>query len=250
MIRKLASMLCCIVVAVCATPSLAQDRDMDLGPHLEVGSHIPTPAETLEEKQVRQMQKRVGDCIFARDEDLAIAYLRASDFVQVDWTALGHDFQYVSDELDFGRCLGRAMRGGQFRVQMRYDTSVLRFMLSEEAYLDRHDAAPDHPGDRELVTDARYFTSLVGSGTARIVARFGDCVVARAPGEADRLLRTVPSTDREWDAILAMESALIDCQRIGQEIEMTPRTIRAVVSDALWALSEFILSGDDSREEA
>ena len=229
---------------VLATPANAQrqlDEDYELDPLVSTGSHIPIEVETLEQGEARRMQKDVGRCVYARNEDLSVQYLRKSNFFQIDYDGFGHQSDEIPELFDMSHCLSRAMRNNQRRTLMRFDMSILRTMLAEEAYLDRHNRpiAATELGEKSL--NSRYLVPQYSSVGVNMVADYADCMVFHAPAQTDYLLRTHPASSNETEAIDALQSTMRQCGLQNGQIELSPTTIRALVADGLWSRSENVL---------
>lgn len=218
-----------------------------IAPVTPTGSHLAREPEAVELQTVRRMQKVLGDCIYANEAEAADHFLASSDPVNVDYARLGYGVPEMAEELDLDRCLGRAMRIGQQRVEMRTNPGIVRSLLAEEAYLERHDEFPSAASLASGLVARRYFVSGQGEALARARATLADCIVVNAPAQADALIRSAPGTERERAAALALDDALSACMANWQPSTVTVGDLRAVVADGLWVAAIHAASPNAER---
>ncbi len=67
------------------------------------------------------------------------------------------------------------------------------------------------------------------------MADFADCITFADVTGADALLRTGPATNDEGAAVRKLMPALSACVVAGQNLALTPSSIRSVVADGMWS---------------
>ena len=130
----------------------------------------------------------------------------------------------------------------------------LRAMLTEAAYLARFPDAQPAGMAPDMTAAApdwnvgrKYFSEGENLGKARFFGDFSDCIVAKDPVGADRLLRTEMESAEEREAAMAMVDALGACLVAGNEITLQPENIRSFAADGLW--QRYIVAYADSGDE-
>lgn len=203
-----------------------------LKPETQTGSMIPVQPHALDEKRAGDVRKHFAQCVYRAAKPKVLVMLEHSDPVWVDLQAAG--IKDVNAELGMNRCLGDQVAIDQSALSLKFPPPALRDLMAEEAYLARHPVAPS------LAADAAPIASFViptdtQPATAAALTDFTDCTVRRDPAGADALLRTMPGSDREHDAAVALAPALGQCLTAGQKVNLKPAGIRALIAYAMWS---------------
>ena len=230
------------LLSIVAFPATAQEsdaereRDRFLRPEAPLGSRFKQEPETASVADARQMQKRVAKCVYYGNKDEFNSLLANSDFGRIDFSALDFEAEDFFDEIDFGRCLGRAMKQSQYKiyVSMRYDT--LRNLVAEEAYLYANKDAPVREDGAPTLIAARFANQNGGPGSA-VLAEVSDCISYRNPRAAHELLETTPGTSGEQDALETLYPTLLTCLETEQAPDLDTTMVRLMVADGMWARS-------------
>ncbi|MBX7502819.1 hypothetical protein K3181_15365 [Qipengyuania sp. YG27] len=132
-------------------------------------------------------------------------------------------------------------RGTAIESTLSFNTRALRYMMAEAAYLYRFPDAPPAGMSPDSQATApnwnvsrRYVSTGENLGKARFFGDFADCIVAKDPRGADRLVRSEIRSSEERAAAMGMVDALGDCLVAGHELELTPANIRSFAADGLW----------------
>ena len=232
--------------ALVATPNAAQEHDSEidrerdrfLRPEAPIGTRFKQEPQTASVSDARQMQKRLAKCVYYANKDDANALLVNSDFDRIDFDAIDTDADELFDKLDFGRCLGRAMKQSQYKVYatMRYDT--LRNLLAEEAYLYQNKQAPTRESDAPTLVEAR-FEDKTASPRTRVLAEVSDCISYRNPQGAHEFLDTTPGTSGETKAYEKIYGALLTCLETDEAPDLDTTMVRMMIADGMWARSNY-----------
>ncbi len=187
--------LTAVMALVVAAPTFAQDtqddferdRDRFLRPDIQTGSRFRQEPETASQSDARQMQKRLAKCVYYGEREMLDDLLVNSDFERIDFDEIAVEADKFFDEIDFGRCLGRAMKGSQYKVYASMRYSTLRNLVAEEAYLYANKSAPVRDPAAPTIIAQRY---AVKSGNPRTgaLAEVADCISYRDAATAHDLL--------------------------------------------------------------
>lgn len=243
--RTRAALLGAVVAGLfVSAPVFAQDEDWErerdrfLRPESQVGTRFKQSPETAEESDARQMQKRIAKCVFYRNKDDVRALLVNSDFDRIDFDAIESDPDTLFDDLDFGDCLGRAMKHSQYKIYATMRYSTLRNLLAEEAYLkDNDEASKLSEGAPKVLTSRFAFEN--GGPRAEVLAELSDCITYRNLPAADAVLRERPGTDDELEALDALGTTLVTCLDTEDPPEFSASMVRQLIADGLWARSHY-----------
>lgn len=221
-----------IAFGLVAAVMIAAPAQAQLKPEIQTGSMIPVKPQTLDEKRAGDVRKHFAQCVYRGATPKVLALLDHSDPAWIDLQAAG--IKNVNIELGMGRCLGAQVGIDQAALSLRFSPPVLRDLMAEEAYLARNPVAPSLPVEAVPIapfvipTDTRPMT-------AAALTDFTDCAVRHDPAGADALLRTMPGSDREHDAAVALAPALGQCLTAGQKANLKPAGIRALIAYAMWS---------------
>lgn len=217
----------------------------------DTGSRIAKDAQEMQKTKVRVLMKDVARCVYVKHPDLVLRLLQSSDAGAVDFDRLGFKEGDFLKRFSLSTCLSRSMDRGMSLAQLRLNATVLRSALAEEAYLSARRRTPGiiPEGQPETLLN-RYFTSSDNSANSRAFGAFTDCVVYKAPQEADAVLRTQPGSQQEKGAVRALIPALSSCIVKDQEMTLTESGIRTIVADGLWSRNHYGAMADGETTAA
>ncbi len=202
-----------------------------LKPETLTGSRIAVDPKAVEQKAAGIVRKNFARCVYARSAKPVTALLNNSDISAVSVEAAG--IKNIVKELGLDDCLSREVGYNQNALGMKFSPIFFRDLMAEEAYLAANKNVPVLP---QPVPPAPYKFVTTGNGlkVAMGLAEFADCVVVTDIANADALVRTMPASDDEKAIARAMAPALGECLTEGQQVSLTPATIRALTAYALW----------------
>jgi hypothetical protein len=151
----------------------------------------------------------------------------------IDFKAIGQDPETWFDDIDVDQCMGRAMKYGQYKLEMRMPYATLRNLLAEEVYLNDHQQALELGSGAQQSIPERDFQRLGMRNAA--MGKLADCISFNGPSQAHDLLRSRPGTKDEAAAFAALAPTLGQCLQSKGEVEIQPSLVRQVVADGLWA---------------
>ena len=225
-----------------AIPAIAQDadweskRDRFLRPESSLGTRFKQAPETASESDSRQMQQRLAKCVYFDSRDDLDTLLANSDFERIDFSATAFEPGEFFDDIDFSRCIGRAMKASHYKMMVSMSYSTLRNLLVEEAYNYANDNAPVRAeGAPMLVADR--FAYISGGPRARVMAEVSDCISYRRPDLAHNLLKARPGTSKETEALEALYPTLLTCLETDDAGNLSTSLVRWMVADGMWARS-------------
>ena len=242
MIGRLAliPLLALSVAAVAQDTAEESERKMDrfMAPVSEIGTRFKRAPETAGQAESRDMQKRIAKCVFYRNKDDVRALLAKSDFDWIDFDALGRDAGTFYDEIDFGDCIGSAMKHSTYRMAVRMPYGTLRNLLAEEAYLKDYKQAPTISADSATVIEDRYaFTD--GGPRAQSLALVADCLTYRDMAGVHAVLDTRPGSKGEGEAIDALGPTIMVCLEADEMPDIDTSMLRQVIADGAWARAHY-----------
>ena len=233
-----------LAAAVLATPAQSQDtdwereRDRFMRPERPIGSNIPQLPQTADEKESRQMQKRIARCIYTSNRKGIDTLLANSDFHEIEFESTPYKSEEFFDQIGFGRCLTRAMKLSQSKVFATMYYSTLRNLLAEEAYLVANKDAPARHADAPTIISAR-FTNIDGGPHQKTLANVSDCVTYRNAGASHAFLETKPGTGDEDEAFAALVPSLMNCFGADELPTVNMSLVRMMIADGMWARSHY-----------
>jgi hypothetical protein len=224
-----------LALALVAAGLLCAPLSAQLEPETPTGSRVKRAPTKVANRDARLIQKEVARCIINHVRTKAEAFLAHSDSASVDYVGAGFGAKKATDVLWLSECLGEAATLDMNAVSMRIPTPLLRNLLAEELDLAGNSKPIAIPqGGQESV--ARLFVTAESQrGAALAVADFADCITFADPAGADALLRTGPATADESGAVRKLMPALSACVVAGQNLALTPGSIRSVVADGMWS---------------
>ena len=230
-----------IGVSLCV-PAMAQDddwekkRDRFLRPESVVGTRFKQEPETASETDSRQMQQRLAKCVYYDSMEELDTLLANSDFERIDFSATAFEPGEFFDDIDFSRCIGRAMKSSHYKMMVSMNYSTLRNLLVEEAYNHANKRAPvREEGAPLLVADRFAYTR--GGPRAQVMAEVSDCISYRRPDLAHEFLDARPGTSKETEALEALYPTLLTCLETDDAGNLSTSMVRRMVADGMWARS-------------
>lgn len=236
------ALLAIMLGAGLAVPAVAQDRDIErerdrfLRPQTVVGSNLKQEPETASEADAREMQKRLAKCIYYGNRKELDTLLANSDFDRIDFSATEYDSENFFDEIDFSRCLGRAMKHSQYKVYATMRYSTLRNLLAEEAYLYQNKDAPVREEGAPTLIEAR-FANVRRNPRSQVLAEVADCISYRDTAGAHAFLETTPGSGKETDALENLYPTLLTCMETDKAPDLSRSLVRQMVADGMWSRS-------------
>lgn len=189
----------------------------------------------VEQAAAAEVRQRFAACVYDRRRKVVDRILATSDTLNVDYEAAGIRRERLSASLGLDKCLDQATSVTDTDLRMSVHFPFLRAMLLEQSYRAHNPAGPAWIRSPAVAPVRRFVSSGDELAKAQAVATFVDCVVGRAPREADALLRTPGSSAAERAAIGRLVPHLGPCIIEGQEVQLNPAQLRAMIADGLWA---------------
>ena len=206
----------------------------------QVGSRIarqPRDAGNYHTGQFRDALKR---CYYATYTSAADKFLAASDPATEAYPADTIDTRTFRDTR-WSKYCNHGLNPTIFKRQMSMSPSSFRYMMLEAAYLDKFptglptDAAPvTAEASAPWGVSRRYVSSGDDASKALFAGDFADCIAARDPSGADRILRTSYASKEEREAAEALVPTLGACLVDGSELPLSPVNIRSFAADGMW----------------
>jgi hypothetical protein len=202
-----------------------------------IGSHTRRPPEgtAVEKDDAAAIRQTFATCIYKQRQAAVERLLATSDTLNVDFNAAGIRPRQLSSALDMDKCLGRAESETGDDLTMTVKFASLRAMLIEQSYRNHNPAGANWVRNPAVVPARRFVSEGDDLVNAQGIASFADCVVVRAPREADALIRTPAGTPAETAAVTPLVPHLGPCIPQGVQIVMNAGQLRAVLADGLWA---------------
>lgn len=233
-----------IVGLALAAPAIAQDSDADrkrdrfLAPTAQIGSRFVRAAETAQESDARDRQKRLAKCVFYGRKDQVRELLANSDFDQIDFAATRFTGDDLFDQLNFSPCLGQAMKNSTYKLWVSMPYSTLRNLLAEEAYLYDNKVAPTLAAGAPTLIKSR-FALTKGGPRAAVMAEVADCITYRDAAGAHAFLKETPGTKGEGEALEALGPTLLTCLQADEPPKLSTSMVRQMIADGMWARSHY-----------
>jgi len=228
-----------LLIGMCA-PAMAQDNvDRMMEPEIQTGTRFKQAPETAQEKEARDLQKRVARCVTYRNKKQVRQLLINSDYDRIRFEEAGIEPATMFDDLDVGDCLGRAMKHSTYRIHMRMPLGTLRNLLTEEVYLMDNKKPMQLASDAPKYLEVREAERRLGP-RAGVLAELADCVTHTDIAAADELLRNRPGSEGESEALEALYPAFAQCGlETSEDSNLDKSMIRSVLADGLWARSYY-----------
>jgi hypothetical protein len=233
--KKLLSGVAAVSVCVLAAPVSAQ-----MSGEQQVGSRFEREAEQTDDRYARAFRTAFRHCYYKNFPDRAEAFLAQTDAYSEDIPKGTVDRLSLRANKWSAGCQYDT-RATVLKSQMSFNTRALRYMMAEGSYIFHYPDAPPAgmmpdttASAPDWNVDRNYVSTGEDLGKAHFFGDFADCIVAKDPVGADRLLRTELQSTKERAAAMAMVDALGACLVAGNELELTPENIRSFAADGLW----------------
>ncbi|HZV58618.1 MAG TPA: hypothetical protein VFF89_13200 [Sphingobium sp.] len=241
---QLAAALACVALLLPA-PVLAQRNDNDftpLGSRIKRDRQFPLSLPTrfsrdqtnaVNRARSKTMMHQFSNCVYKRSKDDALDLLDKTDFGFVAFEQIKLSTDRALKIYGFSDCLSRVASANNSGVALRFNASALRQWLVQEAYFDHYADGPGwvKPGN---VVKARSYVLSAENPAVHGAMDFADCTVAADPYSADFFFRTPAGAADEKKALQGLMPVLGPCLPAGQQIEVTPQTLRIWLGEALW----------------
>jgi len=192
--------------------------------------------EPLPKEKFAELRGQLGACIVARNNAMAKKYLENSDSLTVDYKAMDVDPKRAMFMFRMDACTKYNVP--QMAQPVFMTPGALRNLLLEATYLEQVKSKPQVALDENgqpIAAPARRFASTDGNlAPAAAFAAIADCAVAKDAGLADAVLRTGAGLPEERAAAVALAPVIGECVPAGQNVELTPTSIRALAAEGLW----------------
>lgn len=206
----------------------------------QVGSRFERQAEETGDRYAKAFMTAFRHCYYKNFPERSEAFLTETDAYSEGIPAGTVDRHTLRANKWSAGCQFDT-RATVFKSQMSFDTRALRYMLAEGSYLFNFpdappaDIAPDSTASAPDWNVGRVYVSTGENlGKARFFGDFADCIAAKDPVGADRLLRSEIQSPEERAAAMGMIDALGNCLVAGNELELTPENIRSFAADGMW----------------
>ncbi len=235
------------MVAGVAMPSAvqAQSNDNDYTPlnsRIRRDRQFPTaPLHFVDPAQLgaatrdrgQSMEDQFARCIYDRSNEKALDLLARTDFGFNRFDQIGLANNEVMDRYPIQTCLRRVTRSHQTGARLRYTPASMREWYLQEAYLDAYPDGATWAVAGNVIGERSYPLSA-NNPAVRSVMDFSDCVVAQSPSAADLFFRTAPGSELESQAISNIVPLLSACIPDGQQLDISPQTLRLWIGESLW----------------
>ncbi len=251
------------MVAGVAMPSavFAQGNDNDYTPlnsRIRRDRQFPTePLHFVDPAQLgaatrdrgRSMEDQFSRCIFERSNEKAFDLIERTDFGFNRFDQIGLDGGEVMDRYPIQTCLGRVTRSHNTGARLMYTPAAMRQWYIQAAYLDAYPDGPTWAVAGNVVPDRGYPLSA-NNPAVHTAMDFADCVVAQSPNATDFFYRTAPGSELEDHAISAVVPLLGACLPQGQQLDISPQTLRVWLGEGLWhaANNNFPATAENPQE--
>jgi hypothetical protein len=229
--------LALVFTALASVPTAVQAQTFG---EQQVGSRFERPAEQADDRYARAFKEAFKHCYYRNYPERAESFLRQTDAYSVGIPKGTIDRLSLRPNKWSARCQFD-QRATVIESRLSFDTRALRYMMAEGAYLYHYgDAAPAGMAPDTAAAsptwnvDRHYVSTGEDLGKARFFGDFADCIVAKDPVSADRLVRTEIQSPEERQAAMQLVDALGACLIAGHEFELTPTNIRNFAADGLW----------------
>ncbi len=237
--RRFAIMMA--AASLLAAPLSAQrDFDPERVDRSAVGSRFKISEVSVDQAKMRVFQKRIAKCSALGNRKNARELLAKSDPVTIDYDELSKDYSEFLEELDIGRCIGRAMPASARMMRVNFSGKTMRNLMAEEIYLfDNKQPLVIGAEEPEMLPN-RYYAGGGEYMMAKIPAELSDCIVYRASADAHAFLKTTPASKKELAAAEELYPVVSDClPGEDSEVSFTLAQLRAYVADGLWSRSHY-----------
>ena len=223
-----------------SAPAAAQDSEpFEVPGEQQVGTRFLQEPETVEQGRARDMQKRIAHCAYRKNRAEIAKLLAHSNFYQIDYAAIGMDSKKMWEDFGMGQCLGRVMRGDEFKMYMSYNDSTIRNLFAEEAYLRDGNGPLTIAADAPERLSQRYGADKFHPQIA-VMSNLADCIVHKDAANAHALLASDPGSDAEKSVVATLSPTIVACMKSKKdEVSVSNSLIRQLVADGLWSRSYY-----------
>ena len=195
----------------------------------------PQKVKPLSQDELAEARAKLGECLYKHNQAMAGKMFDHSDSLMVDYKGMG-----VANPM-FAFDLQACMKYNVPQMMGMVFTAPngLRQLMLEQAYLQHFQSAPkpllDAKGEPALAPPHSFASTGDKLPGAVAFAQIADCTAATGYEQADKLLRTPFGTPAEREAAIALaQSTLGSCIPEGQNISLTPASIRSIAAEGMW----------------
>lgn len=196
----------------------------------------PTRINKVSKKRSRAMIGLFSRCLYRRSNEGSLAFLAKTDFGFRNFEQIGEENDRAFRSYGFKSCLTKVARAQNSSVVLRWSAEGLRQWLVEAAYFAQFSDGADWVKPGNVVAARTYPLSERYPGV-HVAMDFADCVVAGDPFTADFFYRTPAGSDDEKEALSEIMPSLGPCITEGQQMDITPFSLRIWLGEALWHAS-------------
>lgn len=222
------------ITATCALCLVSAPAHAQLAPQTPTGSRIQVNPQKVDPVAAGRIRKQFGQCVYRNNLVKVERILNNSDPQTIDYRAAQISQPKLAEALGLDDCLTDQIAANQSALSVSLKSEALRGLFLEEAYLAKFSkAAPQFEGRVETIS-RNYVSSGDDLRKARAFGTYSDCLIVKNPSGADAMLRTMPGSKDEVAAARALAPTLGACLVQGQQLAMTPFSIRTFAADGLW----------------
>jgi hypothetical protein len=199
-------------------------------------------AKALSKEESADLRAKLGACLVDKSKDGVNKLFEHSDSLGTDFAGMGVQPQMLMFSFRMDQC--QKFNNPQVTGPLFLKPGAIRNLFMEQAYLAKNQAAPkpllNEKGEPALAP-ARIFASkgdLLPQAVA--YAQLADCTAANGSELADKVLRTPAGLPAEREAAVALAPVIGQCIAQGQNIALTPDTIRALAAEGMWQRYVFV----------
>lgn len=220
--------------------TIAAPISAQMGGEQQVGSRFEREPEQADDRYAKAFKTAFRHCYYKNFPERTESFLSQTDAYSEDIPTGTIDRLSLRPNKWSAGCQFDT-RATVFKSQMSFNTRALRYMMAEASYIFHFPDSP--PAGMMPDTEAsapnwnvtrNYVSTGDDLGKARFFGDFADCIVAKDPVGADRLLRTEIGSTQERAAAMELVDALGACLVAGHELELKPENIRSFAADGLW----------------
>lgn len=196
----------------------------------------PAKVEPLTKEKFAELRQALGACIVSKNQSAVKKYLAHSDSMTIDYTGMGVDPKFAMFMFKLDAC--KDYNVPQMAQPIFMTPGALRNLLLEATYLEKAQAKPAplmDAGGKPSPSPARSFASKEDKlASATAFATIADCTATNGLDLADALIRTGAGLPEERQAAVALAPVIGACVPEGQNVSLTPSTIRIIAAEGLW----------------
>jgi hypothetical protein len=196
----------------------------------------PAKVKPISKEEFADLRGKLGACIVSRNQSAVKKYLENSDSMTVDYRGMGVDPRMAMFMFRMDACT--KFNVPQMAQPIFATPGALRNLLLEADYLEKQKAKPapllDSNGQPAPARVRAFVTKDDKLQAATAYAALADCTAALGTDLADTVLRTGAGLADERAAAVALAPVIGGCVAEGQDVQLTPATIRALAAEGLW----------------